>query len=62
MANTASNKPQLLSIPQIEDIHRNHPPTGKAIQSILDYINGNVTPPQGTKIGTGKNVTPGGNP
>ena len=43
-------KPALLSIPQIAQIHLNHPPTGKAIQDIVDYINKTVTPPQGTKI------------
>ncbi|MBU6231680.1 hypothetical protein KGP36_03345 [Patescibacteria group bacterium] len=44
------SKPQKLSIPQLADIHLNHPPTGKAIQAILEYINANVTPVQGNRV------------
>lgn len=50
MANTGKSKPQLLQIPQLAEIHLNHPPTGKAIQTILEYINKNVTPAQGNRI------------
>lgn len=47
---TNKAKPQLLSIPQLAQIHLNHEPTGKAFQTIIDYINKNVTPTTGTKI------------
>lgn len=48
----ATNKeaPGLLSIPQLAEIHLNHAPTGKALQTIIDYINKTVTPPTGTRI------------
>ncbi len=42
--------PKLLSVPQIAVIHTSHPEIGKAIKTIVDYINKNVPPPQGTKI------------
>jgi len=58
MADTV--KPQLLSIPQIDEIHLAHPPTGKAIQTIVDYINRNVNPVQGNKVAP-RNPNPGGN-
>ena len=48
--NTKLEKPQLLQIPQLADIHHNHPPTGKAIQQIVDYINRNINPIQGNKV------------
>lgn len=47
---TNKAKPELLSLPQIADIHTHHPPTGKALQAIVDYINKMVPPLQGTKI------------
>ena len=50
MASTNTAKPALLAVTQIAEIHLNHPPTGKAIQAIVDYINKNVTPKQGNKI------------
>lgn len=48
----ATNKaqPQILSVPQLAEIHLNHPATGKAIQTIIDYINKTVSPVTGTKI------------
>lgn len=49
-ANTGKAKPQLLSIPQLASIHHNHPETGKAIQTIMEYINRNVVPIQGDKV------------
>ena len=56
----ATAKPQLLNIPELEQIHKEHPRVGKAIQAILEYVNRNVTPAQGTKQAFPKN--PGGNP
>lgn len=50
MASTGKAKPQALSIPQLAIIHQKHPEVGKAIQTILEYINKNVTPVQGTKV------------
>lgn len=47
---TNNAPPKLLSIPELAGIHVSHPPIGKAIQAILDYVNKNVTPPQGNKI------------
>lgn len=58
MAGTA--KPQLLSISQLEVIHREHPEIGKALQGMLEYINRNVVPISGNKKAFPKN--PGGNP
>ena len=48
----ATNKvpPSLLSIPQVAKIHVTDPSTGKALQTIIEYINKTVTPPQGNKI------------
>lgn len=46
----AQSKPKLLSIPQLADIHQNHPPTGKAIQAILEYLNKNLVPLQGNAV------------
>lgn len=48
----SSNKaqPQILSVPQLAEIHLNNPATGKAIQTIIDYINKTVSPVTGTKI------------
>jgi len=50
MVNTGKGAPQQLSIPQLAEIHLNHPPTGKAIQAILEYINKNLPPIQGNKV------------
>ena len=47
---TNKEQPSLLSVPQQADIHLNHSPTGKAIDTIVEYINKTVTPPQGTRI------------
>lgn len=47
MANT---KPQKLAIPQLTGIHQSHPEVGKAIQTIMEYINLNVNPVQGNKV------------
>jgi hypothetical protein len=46
---TGLAKPQLLTIPQLADIHQNHAPTANAIIAIVDYINKNVAPVQGNK-------------
>ena len=50
MANTGKASPQLLSIPQIAAIHQFHPETGKALQTILEYINKNLIPKQGNRV------------
>lgn len=42
--------PKPLSIPQLTAIHQKNPEIGKAIQTILEYINKNVTPKQGNKV------------
>ena len=42
--------PKLLSVTQLAQIHVSDPPIGKALKTIVDYINKNVPPPQGTKI------------
>jgi len=42
-ANKGLSKPQLLTIPQLADVHHNHPATGKAIATIVDYLNANAT-------------------
>lgn len=49
MASNTAKSPKLLSIPQLGGIHQSHPPIGKALQTMLDYINKNVTPKQGNK-------------
>lgn len=48
----ATNKaqPQLLSVSTLAKIHTTHPEIGRGLQEIIEYINKNVTPPQGTKI------------
>ncbi len=53
--------PQKLDIPQLGDIHITHPPIGKALAAIVEYVNRNVTPVPGTKV-TPRKTTPGGNP
>lgn len=61
---TTPNTSKLLDIPQLAEIHLNHPPTGKAIQAILEYINRNVAPVEGNIVSSvGRNRrNPGGNP
>lgn len=54
-----NNQPELLNIPTLASIHLKDPDVGKALQTIVDYINANVTPPQGNKIAT-RNTAPGG--
>lgn len=61
MANSGKSKPSQLSIPQIADIHLNHPPTGKALDTIIEYINKNLPPVQGNKVAPSPK-NPGGNP
>lgn len=50
MANSGKAKPQLLSIPQLNAIRANHPPTADAIRTILEYLNANLSPVQGNKV------------
>jgi hypothetical protein len=58
MANNPT-APQKLVVPQQTDIHLNNPATGKAIQTIVNYVNQNVTPVQGNKVAT-RRTAPGG--
>lgn len=50
MASTGLSKPKLFVIHELGGIHQSHPPIGKALQAIVDYINRNVQPVQGTKV------------
>jgi hypothetical protein len=50
MAATPNSKQILLHVEQITSIRSNHSPTADAIQKIVDYINKNLVPPQGTKV------------
>lgn len=52
--------PQNLSLPQLTKIHISHPEIGKALQTIVEYVNQNVTPVPGTKVSPRKSA-PGGN-
>lgn len=45
-----SQKPKLLTLQQLNKIHITHPDIGKALQSIVEYVNKNVTPKQGSKV------------
>lgn len=59
MTINTNNQPSLLNIPSLAGIHLRDPEVGKALQIIVDYINENVTPPQGTRVGT-RTTAPGG--
>lgn len=50
MATTTNSKQVLLHVEQITAIRTLHPPTADAIQKIVDYINKNIVPPQGTRV------------
>jgi hypothetical protein len=47
---TNKSKPKLLNISQIPKIHVSHPEIGKAIQSVVDYVNKSIVPVQGNRI------------
>lgn len=61
MASTGKSKPQLLAVPQIAQIHLNDPATGKAVQTIVEYVNKNLPAAPGTRVAP-RPKTPGGNP
>lgn len=46
----AQTKSPLLSLSSIASISKTHPIIAKALQQIVDHINKNVTPKQGTKV------------
>jgi hypothetical protein len=52
--------PQKLVLPQLADVHLTSPPVGKALQTIQEYINTNVTPVQGNRVPT-RRMAAGGN-
>jgi hypothetical protein len=56
MASTGKAPPQLLNLPEIAGIQTTHPPIANALKKIVNYINSNVSPVQGTKIATRKNA------
>ena len=47
---TNKQAPGLLSLSTLAKVHTSHPEIGRSLQEIVDYINQNITPPQGTKI------------
>jgi hypothetical protein len=47
---TTNTKQQLLHVEQITAIRTHHSPTADAIQKIVNYINANLPPKQGTKV------------
>jgi hypothetical protein len=59
MANNPT-APQKLTLPQLADVHLSNPPIGKAIQTIQEYINTNVTPAPGNKVPTRRGAAGGG--
>lgn len=59
MTINTNNQPQLLNLPSLPAIHLKDPEVGKALQIIVDYINENVIPAQGTRVAT-RSTAPGG--
>ena len=41
-----------LTVAQLEKIRQQNPVLGEALQNIIDYINKNVTPKEGSKVKT----------